>query len=107
MGQSLAKNYIHIVFSTKHRAPLIDPSIENDLYRYMSGICTKLGCEPIIIGGYTDHVHVLCRLSKKVALMKLLEELKGHSSKYMKTKGPEYFNFYWQDGYGAFSVSDC
>jgi putative transposase len=106
MGQSLAKNYIHIVFSTKHRAPLIDPSIENDLYRYMSGICTKLGCEPIIIGGYTDHVHVLCRLSKKVALMKLLEELKGHSSKYMKTKGPEYFNFYWQDGYGAFSVSE-
>jgi REP element-mobilizing transposase RayT len=106
MGQSLVKNYIHIVFSTKHRAPFIDPSIENDLYRYMSGICIQLGCEPIIIGGYIDHVHVLCRLSKKVALMKLLEELKGHSSKYMKTKGSEYANFYWQDGYGAFSVGE-
>ena len=62
-------------------------------------------CHPIKIGGYTDHVHILCMLSKKIALMKLLEEVKSHSSKWMKTKDESLKNFYWQDGYGAFSVN--
>jgi hypothetical protein len=44
-------------------------------------------------------------LSKKIALMKLLEEVKSHSSKWMKTKSDDLKNFYWQDGYGAFSVN--
>lgn len=81
MGQSLVKNYIHIVFSTKYRQPLIKPGIEEELYRYLGGICSKLECNPVQIGGYTDHVHILCMLSKKIPLMKLLEELKAHSSK--------------------------
>ena len=55
--------------------------------------------------GYTDHIHILCMLSKKIALMNLLEEVKSHSSKWMKTKGTELKNFYWQNGYGAFSVN--
>ena len=105
MGQSLVKNYIHIVFSTKYRKPLIHQSVENELYSYLGGICNKLECQVIKVGGYTDHVHILCMLSKKIALMKLLEELKSHSSKWIKTKGEAYSNFYWQDGYGAFSVN--
>ncbi len=105
MGQSLVKNYLHIVFSTKHRAPLIDQQIEVELHGYLGGICNKLGCQVIKIGGYTDHIHILCMLSKKITLMKLMEELKSHSSKWIKTKGAEYDNFYWQDGYGAFSVN--
>ena len=105
MGQSLVKNYIHIVFSTKYRKPLIHQSVENELYSYLGGICNKLECQVIKVGGYTDHIHILCMLSKKIALMKLLEELKSHSSKWIKTKGEAYSNFYWQDGYGAFSVN--
>src|SRR5690606_8399584 len=105
MGQSLVKNYIHIVFSTKHRKPLIRESVEKELYSYLGGICKRLECQVIIVGGYTDHIHILCMLSKKIALMKLLEELKSHSSKWIKTKGEAYTNFYWQDGYGAFSVN--
>ncbi|WP_367914648.1 IS200/IS605 family transposase [Leadbetterella sp. DM7] len=105
MGQSLVKNYIHIVFSTKYRAPLIHPPVEEELHAYLGGICNRLGCPVIKVGGYTDHIHILCMLSKKIALMKLLEELKSHSSKWIKTRGPEYKNFYWQDGYGAFSVN--
>ena len=61
--------------------------------------------QPIKIGGYTDHIHILCMLSKKIALMKLLEEVKSHSSKWMKTKGEILKKFYWQNGYGAFSVN--
>ena len=105
MGQSLVKNYVHLVFSTKHRQPFILPAIEEELYAYMGGICKALECPPIKIGGYTDHVHILCMLSKKLPLMKLLEEVKSHSSGWIKTKGEEYLGFYWQDGYGAFSVN--
>lgn len=105
MGQSLAKNYIHIVFSTKYRQPLIHEPVEHELHAYLGGICKSFECYPIKIGGYTDHIHILCMLSKKIALMKMLEEVKSHSSKWMKTKGDDLKNFYWQDGYGAFSVN--
>ncbi len=105
MAQSLVKNYIHIVFSTKHRYPFIDKTIENELFNYLGGVCKNLDCQPIIVGGHKDHVHILCLLSKKIALMKLLEEIKSHSSKWIKTKGDKYKSFYWQDGYGVFSVN--
>lgn len=105
MGQSLVKNYIHIIFSTKYRQQLIHPPVEAELHSYLGGICKKLECQPLITGGYTDHIHILCMLSKKIALMKLVEEVKSHSSKWIKTKGNDYSNFYWQDGYGAFSVN--
>ena len=105
MGQSLVQNYIHIVFSTKYRQPLIKPDVESELHAYLGGICNQLECQSIKIGGYTDHIHILCKLSKKIALMKLVEEVKSHSSKWVKTKGEQYSNFYWQNGYGAFSVN--
>ncbi len=105
MGQSLVKNYVHIVFSTKNRQPLIFPPVEAELHSYLGGVCNSLDCQVIKVGGYIDHIHVLCKLSKKIALMKLMEELKSHSSKWIKTKGAGYENFYWQDGYGAFSVN--
>lgn len=105
MGQSLVKNYIHIVFSTKYRQAFIDESIENELYDYLGGICKNLECNPVRVGGFTDHIHILCLLSRKITLSKLVEELKSHSSKWMKTKGEKYKNFYWQKGYGAFSVN--
>jgi len=105
MGQSLVKNYIHIVFSTKHHEPLIQSPYAEELHSYLGGICKNLECQPIKIGGYTNHVHILCLLSKKIALIKLLEELKSHSSKWIKTKGDLLKNFYWQDGYGAFSIN--
>ena len=105
MGQSLVSNYVHIVFSTKYREPLIQPPVEAELHSYLGGICKNLECHPLTVGGYTDYIHILCMLSKKIALMKLLEEVKSHSSKWIKTKGDGYGNFYWQDGYGAFSVN--
>ncbi len=105
MGQSLVKNYLHIVFSTKHRQPMIQEPFQNELYSYIGGICNNLECYPVKIGGYTDHVHILCSLSKKIALIKLVEEVKAHSSKWMKTKDQSLENFYWQGGYGAFSVN--
>ncbi|MEO5594591.1 MAG: IS200/IS605 family transposase [Chitinophagaceae bacterium] len=105
MGQSLVKNYLHITFSTKHRQKLINEEVQNELYGYMGGICKGMDCIPLKIGGYNDHVHILCMLSKKITLSKLLEQVKSHSSKWVKTISPGLQNFYWQDGYGAFSVN--
>ncbi len=104
MPQSLVKNYLHITFSTKRRYPFIDDNIKDELFKYLGGICKNLECYPVIVGGYDDHVHILCILSRKIALMNLIEEVKTHSSKWIKTKGKQYRNFYWQGGYGAFSV---
>jgi len=84
---------------------MIDELIEEDLFAYLGGICKGLECYPIQIGGYRNHVHILCQLSKKITQAKLLEECKKRSSKWIKTKGSQYSNFYWQDGYGAFSVN--
>jgi putative transposase len=104
MGQSLVKQYTHIIFSTKYQQPLIIDSIEEELYKYIGGICRNLDCSPVVVGGYKNHVHILCLLSKKVALMKLLETVKTNSSKWVKTLDNRLSNFYWQNGYGAFSI---
>ena len=105
MSQSLVKNYMHIVFHTKGILPAISSDIESELHAFLGGICSDLECLPIAIGGYYDHVHILCMLSKKIALMSLLKELKASSSLWIKRKSPAFRDFYWQDGYGAFSVS--
>ena len=105
MGQSLVKNYVHIVFSTKYRQPLIHPPYEEELHAYLGGVCNELECPVLIVGGYTDHVHILCMLSKKIPLMTLVQKVKASSSKWFKTKDKSLVNFFWQDGYGAFSVN--
>ena len=96
---------MHLIFSTKHRSPFIRAPLDNELYAYLAGVCNNLGCHALIVGGYTDHVHMLCLVSPKVALMKLLQDVKSNSSRWMKTKDEWVKNFYWQDGYGAFSVN--
>lgn len=105
MSQSLSKVYVHITFSTKNRQSLIDNNIKTSLFEYLGGICKGLECNPLKVGGHFDHVHLICLLSRKIAQMKLLEELKKQSSKWIKTKGQVYSDFYWQDGYGIFSVN--
>jgi len=105
MSQSIANVYIHIVFSTKKRHNLITDEIKTELFDYLGGICKHLECNPIRVGGYKNHIHILCMLSKKILIMGLLEEIKKSSSKWIKTKGVEFSSFYWQDGYSVFSVN--
>ncbi|AYZ11358.1 IS200/IS605 family transposase [Chryseobacterium arthrosphaerae] len=106
MPQSLVKNYVHIVFSTKYRNDFIDEEIEQELYSYIAVLCRDFECRALQIGGTDNHIHILCRLSQKIPLMKLVQEVKAHSSKWIKTKGKKYENFFWHDGYGAFWVSE-
>ena len=105
MAQSLSQVYVHITFSTKDRLPLIDNEIKPRLTEYLGGVCRELDCTPLQVGGTNDHVHILCMLSKKITQMKLLEEVQKSSSKWIKTIAPKYRKFYWQNGYGIFSVN--
>ncbi len=105
MPQSLAKNLIHLIYSTKDREPSLSPGIRPGLYKYKAGILMEWKSPALIIGGVADHVHVLFCLSKNHALAKVIEEIKKGSSKWLKTQGQEFRDFHWQAGYGAFSVS--
>ncbi len=105
MAQSLSKVYVHAIFSTKYRQNLIDKNIEHRLFSYLGGLCKGLACHPVQVGGYRNHVHILCQLSRTVTQAKLMEDVKKKSSKWIKSQGDAYVNFYWQDGYGIFSVN--
>jgi putative transposase len=65
---------MHLVFSTKHREPLIYPPVEAELHAYLGGICNKLDCTVIKVGGYIDHVHILCM--KKVSSYETVGRIK-------------------------------
>jgi putative transposase len=104
MPQSLAQIYVHLVFSTKDRMPYLqEKRIREELHDYLGGTCNELGCPIIRVGGTPDHVHLLCRLGRTLSVAQLIMELKRESSKWTKLKGLA--DFYWQNGYGAFSVS--
>jgi REP element-mobilizing transposase RayT len=105
MPQSLAKIYVHMIFSTKNREPLLDQDVRTELYSYLGGALNNLDCQPIEIGGTADHAHILCCLSKNLSLSRLIEEIKTSSSRWIKAKEPRLAQFHWQNGYGAFSVS--
>jgi putative transposase len=105
MSQSLSKNLIHLIYSTKDRDPLLTAKVRSELFAYKSGILTEWESPALCIGGVANHVHLLFRLSKNHALAKVIEEVKKGSSKWLKTRGPAFQGFHWQAGYGAFSVS--
>jgi putative transposase len=106
MSQSFVQIYVHIVFHTKNNVNLIREDIKNELFSYLGGILKNYKSIPLQIGGTSDHVHILCTLPKTMALADLVEEVKKSSSKWIKTKGLLFKDFYWQDGYGGFSVSN-
>ncbi|WNJ19867.1 IS200/IS605 family transposase [Pontibacter sp. G13] len=105
MSQSLTSLYVHIVFSTKYRNPVLVDPFEELIHKYLYGIAKNLGCSAVAIGGHLDHVHILCRASKKIPMMDLVKTLKGNSSRWISLEFPELRQFQWQKGYAAFSVS--
>ena len=105
MPQSLAKNLVHLIYSTKNRTPCLDREVLVRLFAYQAGILKDWESPALVIGGVSDHVHALFCLSKNHALAKVIEEVKKGSSKRLKTQGSAFGDFHWQAGYGAFSVS--
>jgi putative transposase len=105
MAQSLSNVLVHIVVSTKGHQPLITEHIGGELYAYVMSIFSSHNCPVVRIGGHNDHIHILCNLARTISISELMEQFKSSSSKWIKTKKPEIESFYWQNGYGVFSVS--
>lgn len=97
-------NY-HLVFSTKHRRPLIDDSWQQRLFDYVGGILRQQGGALLVAGGMPDHVHLLAAISKSIAVADALRDIKANSSKWIHEQIPGQTDFAWQAGYGAFTVS--
>ncbi|HEX2878296.1 MAG TPA: IS200/IS605 family transposase [Polyangiaceae bacterium] len=106
MSHSLARIHVHLVFSTKRREMWIQDAVREALHRFMSGVLDKLDCPAVIINSVEDHVHVLFKLGRNVTLAKVVEDLKSASSKWFKTLEGVSAKFGWQNGYGAFAVSE-
>lgn len=105
MSQSLAKLYVHAIFSTKNRIAFLKPDIRARVFSHMATTLQNLNCPPIEIGGISDHVHVLCTQSKSIAAEDLVKEMKVPTSKFVKEIDPSLHDFHWQGGYSVFSVS--
>ena len=103
MPQSLVKVLIHVVFSTKNRADLIVPEIEAGLFGYINGIVENNKSKLIIGNGTLNHIHLLISLGRTMDISQLIGDIKRSSSLWVKTQG-DFGNFYWQEGYGAFSI---
>lgn len=106
MPQSLAQIYVHLVFSTRGREPLLrEDAFRERTLAYLAGICRQQDCPTLGVGGVADHVHLLLRLGREKDIAGLVRELKRDSSKWIKENNAKLRGFHWQAGYGAFSVS--
>jgi REP element-mobilizing transposase RayT len=104
MPQSFAAIYLHLVFSTKNREPRIERDLQPRLFAYLGGIANNHDCLLLAAGGMPDHVHLLLSIARTMSTAEINRLLKSNSSSWLRTEmgRPD---IRWQDGYGAFSVS--
>ena len=103
MPQSLAKVYLHVIFSTKDRKPFISPENKPILQAYIVSSASELGIYTLEIFANPDHIHWLCTLPRTLSIADMIQKIKIPSSNKMATIGPK--EFHWQKGYGVYSVS--
>lgn len=103
MSHTYAQNLLHIVFSTKDRRKSISPELQPRLWSYVAGICHNLEILVHAIGGMEDHIHLLIQIPPSLPVAKAVLTIKSNSSRWANEEG---HNFAWQQGYGAFSVSN-
>ena len=95
----------HLIWSTKNREAIIHSEFDKRLYDYIGGIIRAQNCKSIIIGGTSDHIHILVSFDSIMSVSKLVNLIKSNSTKWIHTTFPDKQYFVWQEGYGAFSVS--
>ena len=105
MANTYISLYVHYVFTTTQRLPLIKPEIRKRLWAYMSQIAKRHRMRALSVGGTEDHVHILLSLPATVSVSKAIQLIKGASSKWISETFDGFGEFAWQEGYGAFSVS--
>lgn len=104
MSKSLSRIYIHALWSTKRRMPLITSEIEHELHNHLRKELLKLRCEPYAINGMSDHVHCLFQLNPKLKIIDIMKQIKGSSAHHLNHHY-ENEHVIWQRGFSVFSVS--
>jgi REP element-mobilizing transposase RayT len=97
--------FVHFVWATWDRLPLLESEIKQAIYRAIGAKCEELRADVIAIGGVEDHIHLLVRLPATLAVADLVKHVKGASSHLANFRVPDGGSFRWQGGYAAFSVS--
>ena len=105
MPQSLAKVYLHVIFSSKNREPLLNDEWRDELFRVIGGATNNLGCQSLVVGGVTDHVHILFQLGRTITIADAIGKIKSTSSSWVNQNHAGQMPFHWQAGYAVFSVS--
>ena len=103
MPQSLAKVYIHVIFSTKNREPVLVDEWRDELFHVLGGSANNLGCQSLIVGGVADHIHMLFQLGRTITIAEAIGKIKCTASAWVNQR--QNLSFHWQGGYAAFSVS--
>ena len=101
---SCASVLVHCVWSTKSREPSLHSKLRERLWPYLGGIARENKMKSLAAGGAADHVHILVSLPATISVSKMVQLLKGNSSKWIHETFPEMRSFKWQEGYGGFSI---
>jgi REP element-mobilizing transposase RayT len=97
MPQSLGMVLVHIIFSTKNRARLLQsPDLRREVHAYLAAILRNLQCQPVQVGGTEDHVHLLSGFGRNISIAELIKTLKVSSTRMLRDRG--HWNFGWQTG---------
>jgi len=105
MANTFSQITIHLVFAVQNRKALINQRWELELYQYISGIIRNKGQKPMVINGMPDHIHLLVGMKPDMASSDSVQEIKKSSHSWITKSGHCPYKFKWQDGFGAFSVS--
>jgi len=105
MGRSYSQVYVHLVWGTVWRRPLLTPGVQAILYPALRSTCRELGGYAIAVGGVEDHVHILVQIPTSLSVAVLAQRLKGSSAHLLNHAAALPQRIRWQVGYGAFSVS--
>lgn len=106
MSHSFNKIWIHAIWSTKDRLPLISTNIEHKIHQFLSEQLRELGCPLRIINGMSDHIHCLFLLNPQKTIVEIIKQIKGSSSHFINQNNLITDKFAWQTGYAAYSVSE-
>lgn len=105
MPNTYSQISIQAVFAVKYRENLIQPSWQEELFKYINGTLTNEKAFPLAVGGWRDHVHIFFGMHPGICISDLVGSIKANSSRWINKRKLVRGNFQWQDSFAAFSYS--
>ncbi len=105
MRQSKIEIYLHFVWATYRRVPLLEPEIERKVHRFLHQETARLGADVLALNGMPDHVHLLVKMPSTLAPALLMKQIKALSAQFAHDHLPVEPGYFWQSGYAVLSVT--